>query len=193
MKRLLSVVFACLLLTGGVPFADDAPAAKKTGKPEAAKPEEAPKALPLNEKEQAFADLLKDAALVGNFTVEGGKRGGPDTGRQKDRYVIKSAIKVGEDSWLINSQIVYGKFDVTVPVPVKVYWADDTPVLSVTDLSIPLMGSEFGARVLFYDNRYAGTWSHGKVGGLMFGAVEKAEAPAAPDAKSDSANQPGQS
>jgi hypothetical protein len=177
MKRLLLVVVASLILTGGFPFADDAPAAKKPQDPKEAKLEEAPKALPLNEREQAFADLLKDAALVGNFTVEGGKRGGPDTGRHKDRYVIKSAIKVGVDSWLINSQIVYGKFDVTVPVPVKVYWADDTPVMSVTDLSIPLMGSEFGARVLFFDNRYAGTWSHGKVGGLMFGTIERADAP----------------
>ena len=27
--------------------------------------------------------------------------------------------------------------------------------------------------VLFYENRYAGTWQHGKVGGHMFGRIEK--------------------
>jgi hypothetical protein len=63
---------------------------------------------------------------------------------------------------------------VTVPVPVQVHFANDTPVLSVTDLTIPLVGSEFTARVMFFDNQYAGTWRHGKVGGLMYGRVEKA-------------------
>jgi hypothetical protein len=33
----------------------------------------------------------------------------------------------------------------------------------------------FTARVLFYEDRYAGTWQHGKVGGHMFGKIEKAK------------------
>ena len=31
----------------------------------------------------------------------------------------------------------------------------------------------FTARVLIYDNRYAGTWQHGKAGGHLFGRIEK--------------------
>ncbi|QDT54993.1 hypothetical protein Pan44_30340 [Caulifigura coniformis] len=138
----------------------------------------------LDEKEQAFADLMQDAVLVGNFTVNRSRpadeSGGPRGKQTPERYGIKSIQKVSDDQWLVNSQIKYGKLDVTVPVPVQVHFANDTPVLSVTDLTIPLVGSEFTARVMFYDDQYAGTWRHGKVGGLMYGKVEKAAPAPAP-------------
>jgi hypothetical protein len=138
------------------------------------------KSVAMNEKEQAFADLMKDAVLVGNFTVNREMKEGdtPKEGARQqspERYGIKSIEKRNDSEWLVNSQIKYGKLDVTVPVPVQVHFANDTPVLSVTDLSIPLVGSEFTARVMFFDNQYAGTWRHGKVGGLMYGRVEKAK------------------
>jgi len=140
----------------------------------------------MDEKEQAFADLMKDAVLVGNFTVNRPGREGdsasPPWKETPERYGIKGIQKVSDHNWLVHSQIKYGKLDVTVPVPVQVHFANDTPVLSVTDLTIPLVGSEFTARVMFFDNQYAGTWRHGKVGGLMYGRLEKAapaEAPAA--------------
>ena len=63
--------------------------------------------------------------------------------------------------------------DFTVPVAVKVDWAGQTPVLSVADLKIPGLGSEFGSAILFQGDRYAGTWEHGKVGGHMWGRVER--------------------
>jgi hypothetical protein len=40
------------------------------------------------------------------------------------------------------------------------------------DFAIPTLGT-FTARVFFYGNRYAGTWQHDKVGGHMFGRIEK--------------------
>ena len=42
----------------------------------------------------------------------------------------------------------------------------------MTDLAIPNLGT-FTARVVIYDGRYAGTWQHGKVGGNLFGRIEK--------------------
>ena len=57
-------------------------------------------------------------------------------------------------------------------------------MISVTNLSIPLLGSEFTSRVLFYGDRYAGTWQHGKVGGHMRGRIEKA-APAESESSTD--------
>ena len=134
-------------------------------------------AAPLNDKEQAFVELMKDAVLVGNFTVNR-ERPGKEAGNQTpERYGIKSIAKVGDDRWLVSSQIKYGKLDVTVPVPVQVHWANDTPILSVTDLTIPLVGDGFTSRVMFFDGQYAGTWRHGKVSGLMFGRLEKAKPP----------------
>ena len=47
----------------------------------------------------------------------------------------------------------------------------DTPMVSITNFAIPGLGDEFGARVVFYDNRYAGTWDHGEYGGLMYGTI----------------------
>ncbi len=32
----------------------------------------------------------------------------------------------------------------------------------------------FSARVVIYNKKYAGTWTHGKVGGHLFGVIEKA-------------------
>jgi len=143
-------------------------------------------AVPLDENEKAFVELMKDSVLVGNFTVnrqrpdgEGDKEGGKQS---PERYGIKSIEKKPDGTWQVHSQIKYGKLDVTVPVPVKVHFANDTPVLSVTDLTIPLVGSEFTARVMFFDNQYAGTWRHGKVGGLMYGRVEKGKPPVPPAA-----------
>ena len=46
-------------------------------------------------------------------------------------------------------------------------------MVMLTDYSVPALGT-FTARVLFYDDRYAGTWQHGQeVGGHLFGRIEK--------------------
>lgn len=128
----------------------------------------------LTAEEQAFADLLTGADLVGSFTVDG-----KETDPKQDRYSITKATKLKGNTWAIHARIKYGEVDITVPVAVQVDWAKDTPILAVTDLKIPGLGSEFGSRILFHGNRYAGTWQHGKVGGHMWGRVERTPPPAA--------------
>jgi len=122
----------------------------------------------LTAEEQAFATLLTGADLVGTFTVDG-HEGAP----KQDRYTITKANKVKGNTWAIHARIKYGEADITVPVAVKIDWAGKTPVLSVADLKIPGLGSEFGSSILFQGNRYAGTWEHGKVGGHMWGRIER--------------------
>lgn len=118
--------------------------------------------------EQAFATKLTGATLVGAFSLDG-----KDAGANKpDRYKIVSAKKINGDDWVITSKMKVGENELDIPVPIKVYWAEDTPVMSLTDLTIPGMGT-FTARVMFYGNRYAGTWQHGEAGGHMWGTVEK--------------------
>lgn len=135
---------------------------------EDAKPAPIALAAALSPEEQAFADLLTGADLVGSFTVDG-KEANP----KQDRYSITKASKVQGNTWMIMARIKYGEVDLTVPVAVQVDWAKDTPVLAVTDLKIPGLGSEFGSRILFHGDRYAGTWQHGKVGGHMWGRIER--------------------
>jgi hypothetical protein len=59
-------------------------------------------------------------------------------------------------------------------MPLEIKWAGDTPIITLTNMAIPGLGT-FTARVLIYDNRYAGTWQHGPVGGNLFGKIEKAK------------------
>lgn len=123
----------------------------------------------LTDHEQAFIDLLTKATLVGRFSVEGRD----DRQPQPERYAIETVTKSSGDNWIVQARITYGKYDLPVPVPVQVLWAGDTPMIQVTDLKIPLMGEGFTARVMFYKNRYAGSWYHGKVGGHMWGTIEQ--------------------
>ncbi|WP_040593116.1 hypothetical protein [Schlesneria paludicola] len=118
--------------------------------------------------EKAFSAKLTNGVLAGAFSVDG-----KDSGTNKpDRYQIVSAKKLKGDDWLITAKMKVGENELDIPIPIKVYWANDTPVMSLTDLTIPGVGT-FTARVMFYGDRYAGTWQHGEVGGHMWGLVEK--------------------
>lgn len=138
-----------------------------------AKPDTAAPVVELNDQEQAFFDLMRDSTLVGRFSIDGADEKAP---ARADRYRINGVTKVNGEDWLVNARIVYGDFDVVVPVPVKMHWAGGTAVLSVTDLTLPVLGEGFSSRLLFDGKRYAGTWAHGDVGGHMWGKIEKQSA-----------------
>jgi len=116
--------------------------------------------------ENEFAESMTNVVLDGSFTVN---RGG-ETRLRQEKYTIASVSKVGGDIWVFQARIQYGDHDVTVPVPVRLLWAGDTPVVSLTDATIPGLGT-FTARVLFYRDSYAGFWQHGAVSGNQFGRI----------------------
>jgi hypothetical protein len=115
-------------------------------------------------REEAFRQSMSGVVLEGFFTVGDGAE------LRKERYEIAKVSKLGGDIWVFQARIQYGSRDVTVPVPVRMEWAGDTPVLSLTEVAIPGLGT-FTARVLFYDDQYVGVWRHGEVGGLHFGRI----------------------
>jgi hypothetical protein len=118
---------------------------------------------------EKFEQTLGGAKLVGQFTVLGKEAGE----LPKEEYVIKSVRKLPKgDYWLFQARIKYADKDVTVPLPLEVKWAGDTPVITLTDLSIPGLGT-FSSRVVIDNNKYAGTWTHGKAGGHLFGVIEQ--------------------
>ena len=116
--------------------------------------------------ENEFEELMSGAIMEGSFTINGRE---PDRLRT-ERYEIHGVTKLASDIWTFNVRIQYGDHDVTLPVPVRVEWAGDTPVVSLTDATIPGLGT-FSARVLFYRGQYAGTWSHGDTVGNQFGRI----------------------
>ncbi len=120
-----------------------------------------------------FQQMLSGARLIGHFTILGKE----DRQPSQEEYTISRVAKLSEgDYWLFHARIKYGDKDYTVPLPLEVKWAADTPMITLTDLKILGQGP-FSARVLFHDNKYAGTWSHGKVSGHLFGRIEKLAPP----------------
>jgi hypothetical protein len=80
----------------------------------------------------------------GDFTLDGQEPGK----LRREEYVITGAMKLGNgDDWALSSRIKYGDVDLTVPVPVQVKWAGNTPVITVDSVKIPGLGT-FSARVL---------------------------------------------
>ncbi|MGE3317165.1 MAG: hypothetical protein AB7O26_18770 [Planctomycetaceae bacterium] len=126
--------------------------------------------------EKEFSEKLTGSALIGAFTVDGQASDKPP---HTERYELDSVSKTAGDNWTFVSRIKYGQNDVKVPLTIKVLWAGDTPVISLTDFEIPGLGT-FTARVMFYGDRYVGTWQHGEVGGHMFGKIEKGKPAAEP-------------
>jgi hypothetical protein len=124
----------------------------------------------LTEAERQFSERMKDATMVGTFTVDG--REGRD--RVPDRYEIVSVEKIASDVWRFNAKMnccgLAGSLAIPIAVPMR--FVGDTPVIMMTDTSLPGIGT-FTVRVFFYGDRYAGTWQHGRVGGHMSGRIEK--------------------
>ncbi len=148
------------------PPAAPKPAARETAKDQSAELSSHPNRAEL---EQKFKDTMANTVLAGRWClVEAGKLGD----EKEDKYTIQSANKIGEDLWVIFSKVEYGTKNVTLPIPVQVKWAGDTPVISITNLGLPGLGT-YSARVVIYDQTYAGTWSGGGHAGLMHGLIKK--------------------
>jgi hypothetical protein len=157
------------LVTPGFTWADQA-AKDSTQEVE----QSAPRADDQQARFNRFSDTLNNSVLVGHFTITGKS----DQPLHEERYEIQSVTKVGSgDVWLFTARIKYGEHDVTLPLPLQVKWADKTPVITLDDVTVPYLGT-FNARVVIDGSRYAGTWSHGDVGGHLFGIIEKRESPA---------------
>ena len=145
----------------------------------AAPAKEAGKPIPSQEELEAkFKAMLTKATLAGRWApIKDGTLGD----EKEDKYGIVSVGKVNGDSWVVNAKMKYGGREFVAPFPVKVRWAGDAAVLIVDNLQMPGGQNSYSARVMFYENTYAGTWSGGGHGGMLSGLVtqekeEKAEA-----------------
>jgi hypothetical protein len=117
--------------------------------------------------EKEFQDSMTGVVLQGQSTHDG------RPGVSDDKYTIEKVVKQSGDTWMFYARVQYKAQDVTVPFPIQVKWAGDTPVITMTEQALPGMGT-YTARVLIYKGHYAGTWSgRGGVGGKVFGRVVK--------------------
>ena len=123
------------------------------------------------ERNHKFTQDMQSVTLIGHSTRDN-RAGlfGPE------RYYIDSVTHLSGDTWLFRTRLEYHGKDIPVPIPLKVQWAGDTPVITLTDLSIPGAGT-YTARVVLYRGRYAGTWAGEKAGGELFGKIERQTTP----------------
>ena len=135
-----------------------------------------PEAKPAEEKQpdqqalfDKFEQTMAGAKLTGKFTIVGKE----DMEPKEETYVISGVQKLEKgDYWLFKARVKYGDKDVTVPMPLEVKWAGDTPIITLSETTIPTLGT-FSARVVIHNDWYAGTWIHGKVGGHLFGTISR--------------------
>jgi hypothetical protein len=118
---------------------------------------------------EKFEQTMHGAKLTGKFTVVGKA----EKGLSEETYEILGVQKIEQgDYWIFKARVKYGDKDIVVPMPLEVKWAGDTPVITLTDTTIPGLGT-FSARVVIHNDWYAGTWIHGKVGGHLFGTISR--------------------
>lgn len=116
--------------------------------------------------DRQFQDMMRGATLSGSST-----RLNSDKVYTGEKYIIESATRLTVDTWLLKSRMQEGGHDIPLPIPVTIRWAGDTPVIEITDLSLPGMGT-YTARVVLCRGQYAGTWSgQNGVGGQLFGKI----------------------
>ena len=126
-------------------------------------------AASLTDTERQFADRMRNVNMVGTFTVWGREDRVPRT----DRYEIASVEKIGDDLWRFNTRMdCCGLNGSSIPIAVPMRWVGDTPVIMMTDTSLPGIGT-YSVRVFFYGDHYAGTWQGSRAGGYMSGRIEK--------------------
>jgi len=172
MKR---TTFLCLLAT--LLGATAEPAAGQ-----APEPEEGEAAL--NALETAFVATLTEATFIGRWhPIADGEVGA----ERRDRYSIAGAEKTGDNRWIIRARLSADLPDLLVPVPVRIEWAGDAAVLMVDDFGLPGM-NPYSARVLIFDDTYAGTWSGGGMAGLISGIIVREADAATPPSDGAEAN-----
>jgi hypothetical protein len=170
-SRLIFLGTAMFLALTGMALAQDAKETNGGTKPKAARTEK-PK-LTQEELEAKFKTTLTDATMSGRWCmINKGKL----TPEKDDKYTIVSVSKLQGDSWVLRARIQYGKVDMVAPIPIQVKWAGDTPVMIVDNLKLG-EGAAYSARVLVYENTYAGTWSADDHGGLLNGVITQKAQP----------------
>jgi hypothetical protein len=120
---------------------------------------------PRDELDRKFTTMMTGVVLEGRSW-----RPGSDKLGDEERYFIDGVSKLAGDTWLLKARFQYRGRELPIPVPVTVLWAGDTPMLSLTDVGVPGMGS-YTARVVLSGDQYAGTWRGKKAGGQIFGRI----------------------
>lgn len=146
-----------LAFVAPVTFAEDA-------KPSAAGVESS---APSAEQEAKLTTSLTNATLKGRWAPIKDGQLGPE---KEDAYQIVSAKKIEGDKWVLNARLTYGGQAMDVPVPAVAKWVGDTVVLLFDNINFG-GPRNYSARLMISGNTYAGSWSGGDHGGMLYGVI----------------------
>ena len=160
-RAVLSIFTAFILASGFSLLAPGSACAEDAPKPATTQATQ-------SDLEAQLTARLTNAVMSGQYTVG-------NSAPKSDKYTIVSVRKLKEDNWLFQARVQFGDKDVTIPMIIPIKWAGDTPVISVTDIGFPGLGT-YTARVMIYGDQYAGTWQ-GKgansYSGHLWGKISK--------------------
>lgn len=124
--------------------------------------------------EEKFVAMLKNATLKGTWApVQQGKLGSE---KGNDSYRIARAEKKEGDQWSIVSIFAIGDRQIEFPIAATVKFAGDTAVLILDNVRAGPGKANWSARVMFYDDVYAGRWwetSNREHGGTIAGTISR--------------------
>lgn len=126
--------------------------------------------------EAKFIAMLENSTLKGSWApVAQGKLGGE---KGNDVYRIARAQKSTDGKWTIVTKINYGGRQVEFPMPCDVKFAGDTAVLILDNVPSGPGGAKWSARVMFFDDVYAGRWwetTNKEHGGTINGTITRGQ------------------
>jgi len=134
-----------------------------------AKPAGSKKGIPPQEElDRWFTEKLANCVFSGSYSVT---QGDEEKSAVMEKYAISKVTKVNDTSWLFAAKWQIQGKEFPIALPLTILWAGKTPVITLEEVTIPGLGT-FSSRVLIHEDWYAGTWSHGKVGGHLWGRIE---------------------
>src|SRR5689334_19770065 len=89
----------------------------------------------MTDRERQLKEKLSNCVFNGRWClIEKGKL----TQEYEDTYTIEGAAKTAKGGWLVYARVEYAGRSFTLPVPVRLTWAGETPVVTLDRVSIPM-------------------------------------------------------
>ena len=126
--------------------------------------------------EPRFIAMLKNATLKGTWAPVAQSQMGAQ--RQDEGYRIARAEKREGDNWAIVTLVSFQGREIEFAMPAMVKFAGDTAVLILENVRAGQGQANWSARVMFFDNVYAGRWwetSNKEHGGTVAGTITQAK------------------
>lgn len=123
---------------------------------------------PQEDLDRWLTEKLANCVFSGSYSVT---QGADEKSAVMEKYAISRVTKVNDTSWLFAAKWQIQGKEFPIAIPLTILWAGKTPVITLEEVTIPGLGT-FSSRVLIHEDWYAGTWSHGKVGGHLWGRIE---------------------